>query len=1252
MHTLRRVRGLWSLAFLTGAALLMSCHSDKATGPEIPSVAHLSLSPATDSVLVGDSITLQAAVEDQGGLPVARSVAWTSSDPTLATVSQAGVLIAHDGGVVTVTATVDALEATAEIHLLERVSQIAVAADTAHDMLRIRDTLWLHVQLHDPHGSAVQRRVTWASSDEQVVSVGVNEPAPPAIARGPAANTALLEKTVDGGGSAYLLAVGPGSAIVTAAAEGLVDSVTVSVAEPVAVIEVGPASAAVGVGKTLQLQVKLLDRNQQEVQAPVRWASADTGIVAVDSAGLLHGVKLGNAVVTATADDRSAGVNVQVVAPAAAFTVAPGAATFGVGDTLRLIPTITDGAGTVSARTPLWSTDRPDVASVDGDGLVHGVGVGTAAITGTVDDLTATATVTVYGAPSALVIEPAAATIPLQGTVELEAVIVDSAGTPIETAEAEWTSSDPTAVSVSTKGLAKGLSGGPTTVTAKVGAMSATAVITVTVPVVSVSVSPRADSIVIGDTLRLSGVARDAYGRPVQGANVLWTSNRPGVASVDGSGLVTAAGEGTAVVSATQGGFTASASITVFQRPAAVLLSPGNGQIRQGDHVTMHATLTNDGGQVIAGKVTWASSDPGVATVSSSGMVTGVADGTATIAASSGGKTGSATIVVSGPLPAPETAFGNNLSVPVVFSEGLGLTGLPVTVDGSPSYLNTALRPTAEENVVVATLPFFYIGNAPDQGIYYLQKTANTWQAEWRDGTATGLQHAEAAWGDNLTHHTWNTGAPIRVEVSLNDLTINTLTGYNMTVLSGSGRTEVQGTDGTTSAMTPTVFSVVPRLVVQKLSGENGDPVQTLVDKRVVDGLGAEEGPGLFGAEVNVGGRILYGYNLRVGSFTMNEGVTTEGWWRIAFVLDDGATASGANVTRNVTIDRVAAAEATDEEGEPLQYAPQVSPDGRTTWVDIYVEPANGQGGGGDAGGGGDVGPGNNLSIPVTFAEGIGLTGLSVTEDPGVRPASTEGITVGSLPFFYSGNQSDCAIGATPYFCQNGPNVWQAQWASAAGQGIRDAEVAWGDNLLHNTFNTHMNVHVEVSLTDLTSPQLLGYHMAVISGSGATELQGTDGTTASLTPMVYTRGARLTVQKLDDTTRAPIWTLLDQGVWEAGDGPGQFATEVSMGGTVVYSYNLLIQNITIPATETFHKYGWWRFTFTLDPSAPVPPNVRMVRLAASEEGGDEGGGSGAGGSGGVPSTNVPTLNANGRVTTIDVYIDKGGGGGGGGEHTP
>jgi hypothetical protein len=125
--------------------------------------------------------------------------------------------------------------------------------------------------------------------------------------------------------------------------------------------------------------------------------------------------------------------------------------------------------------------------------------------------------------------------------------------------------------------------------------------------------------------------------------------------------------------------------------------------------------------------------------------------------------------------------------------------------------------------------------------------------------------------------------------------------------------------------------------------------------------------------------------------------------------------------------------------------------------------------------------------------------------------------------------------------------------------------------------------------------------MKLLSGSGTTELQGTDMTTyASNTRNVFAINARLKIEKIS-TDGSDDVVLFDKAVWESfgavvegGEGDA-YAAEINQGGLIVYGYNLKINKITTLPTLT----GQYRITFSLDPSATVgeesvPGHVKMV----------------------------------------------------------
>jgi hypothetical protein len=86
-------------------------------------------------------------------------------------------------------------------------------------------------------------------------------------------------------------------------------------------------------------------------------------------------------------------------------------------------------------------------------------------------------------------------------------------------------------------------------------------------PVASVDVTPSSLRLSVGQTGQLTATPRDAAGNPLSGRVVTWSTSHGGVATVNGSGLVTAQGVGTATVTATSEGQSGSAQVTVTEPP-------------------------------------------------------------------------------------------------------------------------------------------------------------------------------------------------------------------------------------------------------------------------------------------------------------------------------------------------------------------------------------------------------------------------------------------------------------------------------------------------------------------------------------------------------------------------------------------------------------------------------------------------------------------------------------------------------------
>ena len=237
----------------------------------------------------------------------------------------------------------------------------------------------------------------------------------------------------------------------------------------------------------------------------------------------------------------------------------------------------------------------------------------------------------------------------LQETSRLTAEVRDQQGRIMSGVAVAWSSSNSALATVNATGLVTAVANGTATITATAGQASSTAMVTVAQAVAMVAVVPATDTLLTGDTLRLSAAATDANGHAVADAEFTWVSSDTLVAVVDDAGLVTGIGAGEAEVTATAAGSGASAGavVTVMQCVDSVDVSPSAATVTVGDTLRLVAEAFDANAHRIEGaEFDWSSSDSSVATVDGSGLLRGVAEGVASVTATAGSARGTAEVTV------------------------------------------------------------------------------------------------------------------------------------------------------------------------------------------------------------------------------------------------------------------------------------------------------------------------------------------------------------------------------------------------------------------------------------------------------------------------------------------------------------------------------------------------------------------------------------------------------------------------------
>jgi uncharacterized protein YjdB len=253
----------------------------------------------------------------------------------------------------------------------------------------------------------------------------------------------------------------------------------------------------------------------------------------------------------------------------------------------------------------------------------------------------------------ALAVTPVAPSIAAGATQQFTATATYSDGS-TQAVVAAWTSATPAVATVgAATGLATGASAGAAVISASFNGKSATATLTVTpvVPVLlSIAVTPQAPTVLIAATRQLAviGTYSDATTRDLT-ATSTFVSATPASASVNAGGLVSGVASGSAIVTASSNGKSATTTVTV---PAVTLTSiavtPAASTVAIGgvQQFVATATYSDSTTAFVTGTAVWSSGSPSIGSVAATGLATGVAAGSATITATVGTQSGSAALTV------------------------------------------------------------------------------------------------------------------------------------------------------------------------------------------------------------------------------------------------------------------------------------------------------------------------------------------------------------------------------------------------------------------------------------------------------------------------------------------------------------------------------------------------------------------------------------------------------------------------------
>jgi uncharacterized protein YjdB len=679
-----------SVGMVSGSATLT------VTAATLASIAVTPTNPALGTG-VTQVFTATGTFSDGSVADVSSNATFGSSDTNVASLDPAThAATTRSAGTTTISATVGAVSGSTTLTVTAATLSV-ITVTPATSTLAIKGTTALTATgtYSDGTTADITGSVTWSSNNATVASVS---------------NATGSRGTVTGlsGGSATVSATlgnSTGSASITVTPAALV-SIGITPADP---------SLPAGSSTALAAQGTYSDGSSVDVTNMVTWSSDSTGVASVSNAtgsqGRVTAVAVGSSTVHATLGAVTAATTVTVTAATlVSIAISPADPSLPAGTSRALVATASysDGSTADVTTAATWSSNATRVASVSNasgsQGDVTAIVTGTATVTATLNSVSGSTTVTV-SAPvvTQVVISPAADSVRVGATVTYSAVAIYSNNTQTTLGRAAtWTSSNTAVATLTTGGrggaganvVATAVGTGSSTISATYQGVTGSTTLTVTSATVSsIEITPTNPTLSVNGTRQLTATAiySDATTQDVT-AQATWVSNDRTVAPVStggggpgggGRGNVTAVAAGSATISATLNGLTATTVVTVTSATlVSIELTPVAPSVALGTTVTFTATAlySDNSTQNVTGRATWISSTPRVASISTAGGTRGQAlalsAGTTTISATLQGVTGTTTLTVTTATLTSIQITPFAPTIPLGFNTNLTATGI------------------------------------------------------------------------------------------------------------------------------------------------------------------------------------------------------------------------------------------------------------------------------------------------------------------------------------------------------------------------------------------------------------------------------------------------------------------------------------------------------------------------------------------------------------------------------------------------
>lgn len=545
-------------------------------------------------------------------------ILWTSSDETVATVNENGLVTGVGNGKTTIKATCDGFEVTCEVTVLVHIESIQIING---DITLYKGQSEELVVNFNPEEFSDSRTLIWSTDNEDVVTLS---------------NGTVTAKNV-------------GTATVTAeTVNGKKASIVITVPEVKAEkLTLNKKVTTIEKGEKETLTATILPENTTDT-TEIIWSVDNEDIINIDETGTVTAIAPGTAKVTARCGSLEDTCEVTVTSTLQAIILNKNNIELEAGTKSEaLIVTLNPSDATVETTDIKWESLNPEVATIDENGIVTAIAPGTAIVRATLAGKSADCLVDVKVSLTGVEISgEETIVVYINKTAKLNVEFTPNNATEIP--DAVWSSSDESIVKVDNTGVITAIKAGTATITVRYGDLFATKKVKVeeikatgiTLLTDKLQVTEDEDGLRVAEMFKNSEAILEYSIMPENSTDkVEWRISDENIIRLEEvpsnskQVKIVAVGAGEATVVVTAGNFSDTLKIIVKEKPITAIKVELEAEVLEEEKTTKATVLYEPEDTTDNKKFTFSSSNESIATIDENGIITAKKAGTTYITA-------------------------------------------------------------------------------------------------------------------------------------------------------------------------------------------------------------------------------------------------------------------------------------------------------------------------------------------------------------------------------------------------------------------------------------------------------------------------------------------------------------------------------------------------------------------------------------------------------------------------------------------